>query len=67
MYFIKNISSISLDGSNFSLNDKEFNDINNISKLIDEKDVILFWQFTIKAMEELDIVQIKFKCRNVIN
>ena len=56
LYFIKNISSISLDGSNFSLNDKEFNDINNISKLIDEKDVILFWQFTIKAMEELDIV-----------
>ena len=56
LYFIKNISSISLDGSNFSLNDKEFNDISNISKLIDEKDVILFWQFTIKAMEELDIV-----------
>ena len=56
LYFIKNISSISLDGSNFSLNDKEFNDINNISKLIDEKDVILFWQFTIKALEELDIV-----------
>ena len=56
LYFIKNISSISLDGSNFSLNDKEFNDINNISKLIDEKDVILFWQFTIKVMEELDIV-----------
>ena len=56
LYFIKNISSISLDGSNFSLNDKEFNDINNISKLIDEKDVILFWQFTIKTMEELDIV-----------
>ena len=56
LYFIKNISSISLDGSNFSLNDKEFNDINKISKLIDEKDVILFWQFTIKAMEELDIV-----------
>ena len=56
LYFIKNISSISLDGSNFSLNDKEFNDINNISKLIDEKDIILFWQFTIKAMEELDIV-----------
>ena len=56
LYFIKNISSISLNGSNFSLNDKEFNDINNISKLIDEKDVILFWQFTIKAMQELDIV-----------
>ena len=56
LYFIKNISSINLEGTNFSLNDKEFNDINNISKLIDPKDIILFWQFTIKAIEELDIV-----------
>ncbi len=56
LYFIKNISSINLEGTNFSLNDKEFNDINNISKLIDPKDIILFWQFTIKAMEELGIV-----------
>ena len=56
LYFIKNISSIKLDGTNFSLNDKEFNDIYKISKLIDPKDIILFWQFAIETMEELHIV-----------
>tara|TARA_B100000579_G_scaffold404849_1_gene390010 strand:+ start:51 stop:1697 length:1647 start_codon:yes stop_codon:yes gene_type:complete len=56
LYFIKNISSIKLDGTNFSLNDKEFNDIYKISKLIDPKDIILFWQFAIETMDELHIV-----------
>ena len=56
LYFIKNISSIKLDGTNFSLNDEEFNEINKISKLIDPKDIILFWQFTLEALDELDIV-----------
>ena len=56
LYFIKNISSIKLDGTNFSLNDEEFNEINKISKLVDPKDIILFWQFTIEAMEEIEIV-----------
>ncbi len=56
LYFIKNISSIKLDGTNFSLNDDEFNEINKISKIIDPKDIILFWQFTIETIDELDIV-----------
>jgi len=56
LYYIKNISSIKLDGTNFSLNDEEFNEINKIAKLIDPKDIILFWQFTIEAISELDIV-----------
>ena len=56
LYFIKNISSIKLDGTNFSLNDKEFNNIYKISKLIDPKDIILFWQFAIETMDELHIV-----------
>ena len=56
LYFIKNISSIKLDGTNFSLNDQEFNNIYKISKLIDVKDIILFWQFAIETMEELHIV-----------
>ena len=56
LYFIKNISSIKLDGTNFSLNDKEFNDIYKISKLIDPKDIILFWQFAIETIDELHIV-----------
>ena len=56
LYFIKNISSIKLDGTNFSLNDEEFNEINKISKQIDSKDIILFWQFTIETINELEIV-----------
>tara|TARA_Y100000590_G_scaffold241059_1_gene271064 strand:+ start:268 stop:1899 length:1632 start_codon:yes stop_codon:yes gene_type:complete len=56
LYYFKNISSIKLDGNNFSLNDEEFNKIIKISKEINPKDIILFWQFTIKAIEELNIV-----------
>jgi len=56
LYFIKNISSIKLEGTSFSLNDDEFNEINKISKTIDPKDIILFWQFTIETIDELDIV-----------
>ncbi len=56
LYFIKNISSIQLEGTNFTLNDNEFNEINKISKQIDTKDIILFWQFTIETIHELEIV-----------
>ena len=56
LYFIKNISSIKVDGTNFSLNDDEFNEIDKISKTIESKDIILFWQFTIETIDELDIV-----------
>ena len=56
LYFIKNISSIKLNGSNFSLNDNEFIEIEMISKQIDPKAIILFWQFTIETIDELNIV-----------
>ena len=56
LYFIKNISSIKVDGTNFSLNDDEFNAIEKISRTIEPKDIILFWQFTIETIGELDIV-----------
>ena len=56
LYFIKNISSIKLDGTNFTLNDEEFNEIIKISKQIDSKDIILFWQFTVETISELEIV-----------
>ena len=56
LYFIKNISSIKLDGKNFSLNDEEFREIESISKNVSSKTLLLFWQFTIKTLSELDIV-----------
>jgi len=56
LYYFKNIESLNIDGTNFSLNDEEFNRIEEISKKINDETLILFWQFTIKALEELNIV-----------
>jgi len=56
IYYFKNIESLSIDGTNFSLNDEEFNRIKKISEKTDNEILILFWQFTIKTLEELDIV-----------
>ncbi len=56
LYYLKNIHSLTLESTNFSLNDDEFNKIKAISNNIDSEILILFWQFTIKALEELDIV-----------
>jgi len=56
LYYFKNIESLKIDSTNFSLNDDEFNRIKKISKNISNETLILFWQFTIKTLEELDIV-----------
>ena len=56
LYYFKNIHSLNIDGTNFSLNDEEFNKIKEISEKINSETLILFWQFTIKTLEELDIV-----------
>ena len=56
LYYFKNIDSLNVDGTNFSLNDEQFNIITEISKKVNNKTLILFWQFTIKTLEELDIV-----------
>ena len=56
LYYFKNIESLNIDGTNFSLNDEEFNRIKEISEKINNETLILFWQFTIKTLEELDLV-----------
>ncbi len=56
LYFFKNINSLTIENSDFSLNDQEFNKIKEISNKVDSEVFILFWQFTIKTLEELDIV-----------
>ena len=56
LYYIKNISFIKLDGTNFSLNDEEFKELELISKETNPETLLLFWQFTIKSLDELDIV-----------
>ena len=56
LYYIKNISSIKLDGTNFLLNDEDFKEIESISKKTSPEILLLFWQFTIKTLSELEIV-----------
>ena len=56
LYYFKNIEYLSVDGTNFLLNDEEFNKIKEISKRINNGTLILFWQFTIKSLKELDVV-----------
>ena len=56
LYYFKNINSLSLESTNFSLNDEEFSKIKDISNQVDSDVLILFWQFAISSLEELDIV-----------
>ena len=56
LYYFKNINSLSLEGTNFSLNDEEFSKIKEISNQVDAEVLILFWQFAISSLEELNIV-----------
>ncbi len=56
IFYFKNINSLTLESTNFSLNDEEFLKIKQIASSVDKQVFILFWQFTIKALEELDVV-----------
>merc|ERR1711965_249410 len=56
LYYFKNINSLSLESTNFSLNDEEFSKIKDISNQVDSEVLILFWQYAISSLEELDIV-----------
>jgi len=56
LYYFKNIEILKVGGTNFSLNDEEFETIKDIAKKISNETLILFWQFTIKTLDELDIV-----------
>jgi len=56
LYFFKNINSLKIEGTNFTLNDVQFLEIKKIAEKVDNQVLILFWQFTINVMQELDIV-----------
>ena len=56
LYYFKNINSLTLESTNFSLNDEEFSKIKNLSNQIDSEVLILFWQFAIFSLHEIDIV-----------
>ncbi len=56
LYYFKNIDSLKVEGNNFSINDSEFKEISEISKKVDTKVLLNFWQFTLKTLEEIDLV-----------
>ena len=57
LYYLKNINFINLDGTNFDLNDQEFEKIKSLSRKISNKDVLLFWQFTLLNLEKINIIK----------
>ena len=55
-YITLKIFHLKVEGTNFNLNDTEFNSIKKLSNSINNETLILFWQFTIKTLGEMDIV-----------
>ena len=56
LYYLKNISHIQKQGNNFSLNDNDHKKITSLSKAIDPNAILLFWEFTLKTLKEINIV-----------
>ena len=56
IYYFKNIDFLTKESINFSLNDEEFLKIKEISNKVESQVFILFWQFTVKTVAELDTV-----------
>ena len=56
LYYFKNIDALNLESTNFSLNDQELSKIEDLANQVDSEVFMLFWQFTINSLEELDIV-----------
>jgi len=61
LYYIKNIDFINLDGTNFELNNQEFDKIKNLSKELSKKDILLLWQFTLNNLEKIDIIKNQYQ------
>ena len=56
IYYLKNINYLKIEGKNFDLNDAEFKIIEELSNTLTNETLLLFWQFTIKTIEEIEIV-----------
>ena len=56
LYYLKNINLFDENTKNFDLNNEEFLSIKNLSLKLNSETLILFWQFTIKTLEELNLV-----------
>ncbi|MDC3005375.1 DNA polymerase III subunit gamma/tau [Candidatus Pelagibacter sp.] len=56
LYYVKNIENIKNEGTTFLLNDNDYKKIISLSKKISAKDILLFWEFTLKTIKEISIV-----------
>ena len=56
LYFMKNIKIFGKNEINFSLSDNQTKEIEQLSNQVDVETLIMFWQFSIKSLEELNIV-----------
>ena len=56
LYYFKNINTLKQTSKNFDLNNEEFEIIKKLSADVNNEILILFWQFTIKTLDELNIV-----------
>ncbi len=56
VYYFKNISSLTLESTNFNLNDEEFSKIKDLASQVSSEVFILFWQFTLSSLREIEVV-----------
>ncbi len=56
LYYLKNISHIENQGTSFLLNDSDYKKIISLSKNLSSSSILLFWDFTIKTIKEINIV-----------
>ena len=56
IYFMKNIKIFDKNEINFYLSDSESKLIEELSKQVDTETLVMYWQFALKALEELNIV-----------
>ena len=56
LYYMKNISHIENEGNSFTLNDNDHKKISSLSKQLDPNAILLFWEFTLKTLKEINIV-----------
>ena len=56
LYFTKNISHLAIDGTSFSLNDNDYNEILSLSKKTKPNTFLLFWEYTLKTLKEINLV-----------
>ncbi len=59
LYYLKNITYLKLNSTNYSLNDQELSELSEISKNVNNSSIFLMWDFTLKALNDINFVSNK--------